>query len=33
MTVLRWVLGLQPYKFRVLHVAGSDNIGADLLSR
>lgn len=31
--VLRWALGLQPYKFRIVHVAGSDNIGADLLSR
>ena len=29
--ILRWALGLQPYKFRVVHVAGSDNIGADLL--
>ena len=31
--VLRWALGLQPYKYRVVHIAGSDNIGADLLSR
>ena len=31
--VLRWALSLQPYKFRVVHIAGSENIGADLLSR
>ena len=31
--VLRWALGLQLYKFRVVHVAGTDSIGADLLSR
>ena len=31
--LLRWALSLQAYKFRVVHVAGADNIGADLLSR
>ncbi|KAK3877958.1 hypothetical protein Pcinc_017360 [Petrolisthes cinctipes] len=31
--LLRWALNLQAYKFRVIHVAGTDNIGADLLSR
>ncbi|XP_076038439.1 uncharacterized protein LOC143023724 [Oratosquilla oratoria] len=31
--LLRWVLSLQAYKFRIVHVAGVDNIGADLLSR
>ena len=31
--LLRWSLGLQPYRFRICHVAGADNIGADLLSR
>lgn len=31
--LLRWALSLQAYKFRLVHVAGADNIGADLLSR
>jgi len=31
--VVRWALSLQPYKFRLVHVAGRDNVGADLLSR
>ncbi|KAK3868783.1 hypothetical protein Pcinc_025821 [Petrolisthes cinctipes] len=31
--LLRWALNLQAYKFRVIHVAGEDNIRADLLSR
>ena len=31
--VLRWSLALQPYRFRVVHIAGADNVGADLLSR
>ena len=31
--LLRWSLGLQPFRFRICHVAGADNIGADLLSR
>ena len=30
--VLRWTSDLQHYKFRVVHVAGLDNIEADLLS-
>nr|XP_027232840.1 uncharacterized protein LOC113824300 [Penaeus vannamei] len=31
--LLRWSLSLQPYRFRLVHVAGRDNLGADLLSR
>ena len=31
--LLRWSLGLQPYRFRLVHIPGCDNIGADLLSR
>jgi hypothetical protein len=31
--VMRWALALQPYKFQLLGVKGSDNLGADLLSR
>lgn len=31
--LLRWALSLQAYRFRVVHVAGADNLGADLLSR
>ena len=31
--LFRWALALQTYKFRVVHIAGKDNLGADLLSR
>lgn len=31
--VLRWSLVLQEYTFRVEHIKGSDNVGADYLSR
>ncbi|XP_045134079.1 uncharacterized protein LOC123517739 [Portunus trituberculatus] len=31
--VLRWALSLQAYRFRVVHIAGKDNVGADLMSR
>ena len=31
--LLRWSLGLQSYKFRLVHISGSDNVGADILSR
>ena len=31
--VARWALCLQPYYYRVVHIAGQDNVGADLLSR
>ena len=31
--LMRWALALQPFKFRIVHIPGSDNIGADLLSR
>ncbi|XP_063971781.1 uncharacterized protein LOC135159725 [Lytechinus pictus] len=31
--LMRWILALQPYRFRVEAIRGSDNVGADLLSR
>ena len=31
--LLRWSLSLQPYKFKVVYVTGSENHGADLLCR
>lgn len=31
--LLRWALSLQPYRFRLVHIAGCDNVGADFLSR
>lgn len=31
--VLRWSLVLQEYSFRVEHIKGSENVGADFLSR
>ena len=31
--LVRWSLNLQSYRFRIIHIAGKDNIGADLLSR
>jgi len=31
--LLRWSLNLQPYKFRIVHIPGIDNVGADLCSR
>ena len=31
--VMRWVLCLQSYCFKVEHIKGSDNVGADFLSR
>lgn len=31
--VSRWALNLQPYSFRIVHIAGQDNVGADMLSR
>lgn len=31
--VLRWSLSLQSYRYRLVHVAGKDNVGADFLSR
>lgn len=31
--LVRWSLSLQPFRFRIVHIAGKDNIGADALSR
>ena len=31
--IMRWALALQSYKFKVEHIAGKDNVGADFLSR
>ena len=31
--LMRWSLSLQPYAFSVEYIKGSENIGADLLSR
>ena len=31
--LMRWILALQPYRFRVVAIRGSENVGADLLSR
>ena len=30
--VMRWVLSLQPFRFRVESIKGCDNVGADLMS-
>ncbi|XP_061184347.1 uncharacterized protein LOC133192347 [Saccostrea echinata] len=31
--VMRWALLLQPYRFRIISIKGSENVGADCLSR
>ena len=31
--LMRWALALQPYRFRIIAIKGSENIGADFLSR
>lgn len=31
--LMRWALALQPYRFRIIHIRGCDNLGSDLLSR
>lgn len=31
--LMRWALSLQPYRFKVVAIKGSENIGADYLSR
>jgi hypothetical protein len=31
--IMRWALTLQSYVFRVEHIKGKDNVGADFLSR
>ena len=31
--IMRWALSLQPYRMRIVAIKGSDNVGADYLSR
>lgn len=31
--LMRWALSLQPYRFRIEAIKGTDNVGADYLSR
>ena len=31
--LVRWSLSLQPFRFRLVHIAGDENVGADFLSR
>ena len=31
--IMRWALALQPYRFKIEAIKGSDNVGADFLSR
>nr|XP_011415578.2 uncharacterized protein LOC105319660 isoform X2 [Crassostrea gigas] len=31
--LMRWALQIQPYRFRIIAIKGSDNVGADYLSR
>ena len=31
--IMRWALALQPYRFRIVAIKGSEKIGADFLSR
>ena len=31
--LMRWALALQAYSYRIVHIPGSDNVGADFLSR
>lgn len=31
--LMRWALYMQSYRYRIVHIAGSDNVGADFLSR
>ena len=31
--VMRWALSLQPFRFRIEAIPGSENVGADFLSR
>lgn len=31
--LMRWVLSLQPYRFRIEAIKGKDNVGTDYLSR
>ena len=31
--IMRWVLSVQSFVFRVEHIRGKDNVGADFLSR
>ena len=32
-SVMRWVLSLQPFKYRLESIKGVNNVGADYLSR
>ena len=31
--LMRWALALQPYNFQIVYISGTENHGADLLSR
>ena len=31
--IMRWALALQSYNFKVEHIKGKENVGADFLSR
>lgn len=31
--LMRWAMALQPYRFRLVAIKGSENVGADFLSR
>lgn len=31
--IMRWALALQPYRYRIVAIKGTDNLGADFLSR
>ena len=31
--IMRWAMFLQNYRFRIMSIKGSDNVGADYLSR
>ena len=31
--IMQWALALQSYNFKVEHIKGKDNVGADFLSR
>ena len=31
--LMRWAMALQPYRFRIVAIKGSENVGTDFLSR